>query len=238
MRDNPLGFRYVLMEHIPHRWVPEPGVGAGPTIDHLLEKFMAKEAAFQDVTGADYFDHFDEYILFQAGTMGPPIIMSNLVRDRMRAWFVEPSGPMKLERFGKQLARAARRVQQRKHDRRPITDPGWYPYSQAAKRELKVLLSMIRNTVNVRPSPKIERESLLERISSLIRPAGSQFPELHENLDSLLEYLGEDPHGYRAQLERGAIIRPTIIFEGWGAWLTGYDPARFRNMISALRPRN
>jgi hypothetical protein len=233
-RDNPLGFRHVVMEHIPPHWSPPAGT-MGPTIDRLLKEFMAKEEAFQDVIR---FDRLDEYILFQAGTLGVPITRSDLVQRRMFRWFLEPSGPVKLERFGKQLALAARRLQGWKHDRRPIIDPGWYRYSQAAKRDLKILLSTLRNTANVRPSPKIAKENLLERIYSLIRPAESQFSELHEHIDSLLGYLREDPHGYRAQLERGAKISATSIFEGWVSWQTGYNIARGRNMISALRPRN
>jgi hypothetical protein len=228
-RDNPFGFRHVLMEHIPARWSPEPGT-MGPTIDCLLKELMAKEADFQDVLD---FDRLDEYILFQAGTMGPPIIRSDLVWRRMSRWYLEPSGSVKLERFGKRLALAARRLQG--CDRRPINDPGWKAYCQAAKRELKVLLSILRNTANVvRPSPKIKRENLLERISSLISPAESQFPKLRDNIDSLLAYLEKDPHGYRALLERGEKATATDIVEGWGSWQTGYDIARFRNMISAL----
>jgi hypothetical protein len=239
VKDNPLGFRRVLLENIPHDGVPE--MGWGPFLDEALLRIMKLEPLFQGVTEVEFYDRLDEYILFQAGTMGPRILTSGQVQLRIGKWYVEPTGPTKLERLGKLLALSARRVQRWKHTRRPVTDPGWYEFKKEAKSELKLLLTKLARFKTVNRS--LQSEAFLEHVSSLIRPADSEFPALRRNIDPLLKYLKDDPDQYAARLRRGNFdrtkpgtrkITAAAFFDCWQAWLTGYDAAKLRSTISNL----
>src|SRR5216684_7938071 len=89
-------FRYQLFNHRPSNQFTSP-VEWDAFITSNLVDLLDKEPAVRSVKTEteEYRELFDEYILFQAKTLGWRILLSTGVQFRMSRWDFQESGPEK-----------------------------------------------------------------------------------------------------------------------------------------------
>jgi hypothetical protein len=233
MDDNPIGFRYVVIEHRPDQelrtredWDRFITIG--------MQTYFDQEPAKRNAVPSEIPELFDEYILYQSSTLGWRITLGTEIQRRMSAWWLEPSGPRKFKRLGDALALSAERVQGRKPAR--ITDPDWYAGKKDTVGELKSLIGQILNIVVPRRTPPTS-DSLIGTVASIVQADGSAFPMLHRSIGSLQKFLNEAGVSYAERLRKGNRVSPSKLFDDWSAWRRNYDPEHLRQEISRIGSR-
>jgi hypothetical protein len=239
------GFRYVIMHHLteeggtPQEWdailTPKLREGFRQELsvpeNNLLKEEISTATPELAKKYEDLAEKLDEFILYQARTLGWRIILSELVHWRMAVWVREESGPKKFERLGRAMARSARVLQGQ--GRPLVTAPGWYGFKKNLVPELKLLFQQIADFVHSRRR-LVTVAQLLARIDGQIRQQAQVFPYLLRQLDFLREYLSNADDSPIDPLRKGEKVSASQFFDLWMAWRTRHQPEKFRQKISAI----
>jgi hypothetical protein len=169
-------------------------------------------------------------VLEQAETMGWRLGLSTLVHLRFSEWDSYPNGPALFERYGKAIAKSARRFQKRELP--PIDDPELYRVKRETVPELRLLLRSMRNALSRRRSQPSSDE-LIDYFRKTASAEGDAFIHLKTNLNSWLRYFRANSISIKVLLN-GKRATPAALFDSWLAWSKGFDPETIRQKISEL----
>jgi hypothetical protein len=172
----------------------------------------------------------DALILKQAETMGWRLGLSKLVHQRFNAWDMKPDGPQLFERYGKAVARSARRFQKREIS--PIDDPDLYHFKNETVAELRILLRNLRNAFRTKRSGPSSDE-LIDCFRKNVSEGGDAFVRLTPNVGLWVKYLQAHSTTIRPLL-LGKRAAPASLFDFWFAWCKGLEPETVRQTISEL----
>jgi hypothetical protein len=233
MKKAGLRFRYMLMSHRPS--TVDSAEQWDNFVTGMLLDLFAKEPATQGLKleSGDYWEMFDEYLIFQAGTTGHRIRFSQIVQHRLNVWEREASGPRKLYRLGRAEANAMLMFQRRRSV--PMTDPDLKPARKLMIEELKLLLG--RLSAIVRSHPRRLTMSVLENQCKAI-VGGGGFHLLSKQLGNLLDYLTSPAaENFTGRLLAGERVSPTQLHDYWWGKRTSRDPEKYRQIIAGLGSR-
>ena len=175
----------------------------------------------------------DEIIIRQAVTLGWRIGLSELVHWRLSEWELAPDGLKLLRRYHRAVERAARIFQRR--EKPPLDDPNLYPFKVATVKELRVLLSEMREAFRPRlsDSPDDVERVLLSHFFRIVVKRSSSFPLIAANRLRWDAFFKEQPTVLRQNLAE-VRLRPASLFDLWLSWCKGVDPEWLRQTISRL----
>ena len=223
-----------IIAHIPRPYPPsQEALGALITQELLdLWENLLSDAEFDEVRrlrpSPSAVEKLDALILKQAETMGWRLGLSALVHLRLSEWDFQSNGPALFERYGKALAKSARRFQ--KKEPLPIDDPDLYRLKHETVSELRLFLRNLRNAFSTRrvaPSSDEAIDYFQKTVS------GGAFVHLKTNIDSWLQFLREDWTSIKPLL-LGQRASPAALFDAWFARSKGFEPETVRQTISEL----
>jgi integrase len=195
----------------------------------ILSDSEIRELRSQSVS-ASGVEKLDALILKQAETLGWRLGLSELVHLRFNDWDFQANGPVLFEKYGKALAKSARRMQ--KLEPPPIDDPDLYRGKQETVLELRLFLRSLRNAFSrLRRQPS--SDELIEYFRTTISAAGDAFIHLKTNSNSWLQFFRADPISVKLLLH-GKRAAPATLFDAWLAWGKGFEPETIRQKISEL----
>lgn len=175
----------------------------------------------------------DEIIIRQAATLGWRTGLSELVCWRMSEWELASEGPILLRRYHRAIERAARIFQGR--EKPPLDDPGLYLCKVETVKELRALLSELRDAYQARfCDPPGDLEAVLAaRFLEVVKRRSKSFPFLAINYSWWNGFFKEQPTILRVHLV-GVRLRPASLFDSWLSWCKGVDDEWLRQTISRL----
>ena len=141
-------------------------------LESILSKTEFSELRGSQSVSATSVEKLDALILRQAETMGWRLGLSPLVHLRFSEWDNQSNGPTLFERYGKALAKSARRFQKR--ELLPLDDPDLYRHKLETVPKLRLLLHNMRNKFSktrVRPS----EDDLIEYFKKNVSAEGDAF---------------------------------------------------------------
>lgn len=175
-------------------------------------------------------DKFDALILKQAETMGWRLCLSSGVQWRFSEWDQQPNGPELFERYGKALAKSARRSQ--RLELPPIDDPDLHLLKKEMVRELRELLHNIRNEVSTAQRSR-NTDELIDLFEETVSDKTRSFIRLKTNSKHWIQFFRENS-AYLKELFLKKRASPAALFDEWLAWCQGRDPETVRQEISGL----
>jgi hypothetical protein len=168
-------------------------------------------------------EQFNRFIVFEAETMGPALLLSDAVLLRMIEWNSgRPDGIHYLQQMTQAMVRGAKvRQGQAKAD---AVSPHLYRFKVAAKEELKALQQKLRAD-----SAANTRSGWL-RIEAMLHESPDTFPRLYQNLSSLEAFCVNNPASCNGFVL--GTIKPAGFFFEWGGWSSNRDPEDYRQKVS------
>jgi hypothetical protein len=190
------------------------------------------EAAWLTKMSSDAVDVLDQIIIRQAATVGWRIGLSTLVQWRLSEWELMRGG-LKLRRYHRAIEQAARIF--RRVKKPPLDDPAFYGTKIETVKELRVLLTEMRDQSKTwlsKPLNEREAAAVAYFLEAIVRRSRA-FPSLASNLKRWREFFAKRP-GVLSQQLSGIRLRPASLFDLWFSWCKGVDPEGLRQKISRL----
>jgi hypothetical protein len=198
--------------------------------ESILSESESNELRGPQSVSATTVEKLDALILRQAETMGWRLGLSPLLHLRFWDWDLQPNGPTLFERYGKALAKSARRFQKR--ELLPLDDPDLYHLKIETVPELRLFLRNLRNEFSrrrVRPPA----DELIEYFQKTVSAEGDAFIRLKANCNSWAQYFRADSMRMKLLLYEKRVA-PAALFDSWLAWSKGFEQETIRQKISDL----
>jgi len=175
----------------------------------------------------------DEIIVRQAVTVGWRIGLSGLVHWRLSEWELATDGLKLLSRFHRAVERAARIF--RRLEKPPLDDPNLYRFKVETVKELRILLSEMRDAYQDRLTDPLDdlEPVLTAHFLKAVKRRSKPFPFLAANYARWQEFFKEQPTVLRPHLSE-VRLRPAKLFDSWFSWCKGISEEWVRQRISHL----
>jgi hypothetical protein len=193
----------------------------------LKDAFRRPPAANTNAENERIVQEFDKFIIFRVQSIGPRLLLSDVVIERLMEWNKRPTAGIRLlEQFMKAMVHGAKvRDGQAKAD----VGPFWYAHKVAVIPELNVLQRQVRAASNVE---SVKTSWDLVEYALCAKPQA--FPRLYQNLSSLKNFCENNVETCNCFV--AGSIKGSPFFDQWGAWSTNRDTESFRQMVSRSRP--
>jgi len=169
----------------------------------------------------------DDLIIRQTETLGEFALASPMVRERLHAWRVHPSGIFLTERFAAALVKAVRY-----HQRvaLPPLDPGIPVAKRKTVDELRAAFKILRAKYSTaKKKPRIAE--VVAQFQGVVQDGG--FSHLGANIDSWNSFFRARSEFVLEMLNRPR-LSPAALYDAWLAWATHYEQETLRQKISSL----
>jgi len=178
------------------------------------------------IAGLRITNSLDKFIHSQASVLGAYLFHIEPALHRIIQWHGEPDGPKLMRRLGEAIAEGIEATRGEGH--LPIDDPRWYAFKNETVVELRALQ---RRAARQSAAQRWQsREEILKYIQHEVSESIAEFPNLAQNLDSFLSFLGQDD---TAKLFVYKQVRAASLFDQWAGWATNRDPEKVRQLISS-----
>jgi len=218
-------FRYQLMNHRASNDLESREDWDNFITQGIQELFVREPAARNlEVGTPEYEKLLDEYLIFQAETLGPRITLSCFVQWQLHNWEFDPDGPEKLRRLGEAWAHFAPRP--------PGTGPDWYAVRKATIEELGLLVTHLADfaKTEVKRVPPKEFADRAAAYLDTYKP-----PHLFNNCDNLLDYLKSGADGQLELLnDTSRRVSPNQFYDAWWAKRWQHDPTDAPNSSKVI----
>jgi hypothetical protein len=178
----------------------------------------------------------DEFIVFQARTLGWRIVLCDVALSRIDSWNLDPRGPELFEKLGAAMAYTARTLQRKA--KVPFSDPLLPEYRDTFVREFRLLRNQLRSSfASQRRPPTLAVAG--KWVEQRVKQSPESFQLLFANLGSFMDYLDNLGKIGGAPADRFAngAVPPAELFHSWHGWRLSRDPETVRQTISTL-PRS